>query len=78
MIREIMTDYHAGRLDILDFQPRRKTTAQIIKEYNDHLKEYGISPIKIPGKKSNDPDSQYWNDRRAELEELLEMDTDSL
>ena len=63
LIRDVMADYRAGTLEILDYQPRKKTTAQIIKDYNEHLKAYGVEPIKIPRKKSNAQILKEWRDR---------------
>ena len=67
-----MADYRAGILEILDYQPRKKTTAQIIKDYNEHLKDYGIEPIKLPRKKANTQILKEWSDWIAELKKESE------
>ena len=72
LIRDIMADYRAGILEILDYQPRKKTTAQIIKDYNEHLKDYGIEPIKLPRKKANTQILKEWSDWIAELKKESE------
>jgi hypothetical protein len=79
LIRNVMADYCAGTLQMLDYQPRKKTTAQAIKEYNETVrKPKGLEPIKIPRKKSTAQLLKDWNDRIEAFKKERENTGDSL
>jgi len=69
----------AGTLQMLDYQPRKKTTAQAIKEYNETVrKPKGLEPIKIPRKKSTAQLLKDWSDRIEALKNECKNTGDSL
>lgn len=78
LTREILADLQTGRIQVLDYKPRRKTTAQTIKEYNEYLKARGADPIKIPRKKSNAQILKEWNERMKAIRKEYENTGDSL
>lgn len=57
LLREILHDLDCGTLQIKDYLPRKKTTAQILKEYNENS---GRAPIRLPKKQTTNEMLAAW------------------
>ena len=49
LVQDILHDIEVGKLVVLPYQPRKKSLAQVLKEYNVNRKELGLPPL-IPPK----------------------------
>lgn len=63
LLCDVLHDLDCGMLQIIDYRPRKQTTAQILKQYNETS---GRDPIRLPKKQTPEQLLSDWN-KRIEL-----------
>lgn len=68
LISDILKDVEAGILVVLPYQPRKKTMAQVLKEYNADRIADGLPPLKIDKRPAIVRYREKWENIKRELD----------